>query len=235
MAKTKKQSIYVIKLSGKLFFSSEFQKVATTFSSAVRKRSTTLVLVAGGGPTARAYIEAGNKFETDQSSLDEIGIAVSRLNATVLIQALGDCAFASVPRSLPEIADALKIDRKKGKQRIVVCGGLHPGQSTNAVAALVAEKIHATQFINATDVDAVYDRDPRQFKTARKLSVVSVKRLGEILGDESVQAGAYDLMDPVALKIIARSRIPTSIVKCDPKVLQRILEGERYQGTRITF
>jgi len=47
-------------------------------------------------------------------------------------------------------------------------GGLHPGQSTNGTAALIAEKVHAEQFLNATDVDGVYDRDPNKFKKAKK-------------------------------------------------------------------
>ncbi len=236
MAKTNKKHIYVIKLSGSLFFSQEFKKAAATFSSTVKESMiTALVLVAGGGPTARTYIEADKHLEADQSSQDEIGIAISRLNAAVLIQTLGKSAFPSVPSSLTEIVDAIEINRRKATERIIVCGGLHPGQSTNAVAALIAEKTHAMKFINATDVDAVYDKDPRKFKSAKKLSLVSVRQLAEILGGESVQAGAYDLMDPVALKIIARSRIPTSIVKCESKVLERILKGQKYQGTRITF
>jgi hypothetical protein len=34
----------------------------------------------------------------------------------------------------------------------VILGGLHPGQSTNATSVLVAEKVKAQIFVNATDV-----------------------------------------------------------------------------------
>lgn len=234
MPRTNQRKVQVVKLSGSLFFSSQFESIVKILRSAVRRRSKALVLVSGGGVTARRYIRAGSELNADQSSLDEIGIAISRLNATVLREALGKFAFSTVPQSLSEVADALEIGSSKGTQRIVVCGGLHPGQSTNAVAALVAEKIRATRLINATDVDAVYDKDPRKFKNAKKLHLVSAQKLAEMLDSESVQAGAYDLMDPIALKIIARSKIPTWILKCDPKILESALAGRGLHGTRIT-
>ena len=53
---------------------------------------------------------------------------------------------------------------------IVVTGGLHPGQSTNGTAALIAEKVKATEFLNATDVDGIYDSDPNKNKKAKKFS-----------------------------------------------------------------
>lgn len=227
--------IYVVKLSGSLFFSSQFEGVVKACVTTVgRSKSKRLVLVAGGGISARRYIQAGSKFLADESSLDEIGIAISRLNATVLKGAMGKFAFGSVPQNLNEVVDALKIGPNVRQQRIITCGGLHPGQSTNAVAALIAEKTDAEQFINATDVDAVYDRDPRRFKQAKKLRSVSVEKLADMLRGGSVQAGTYDLMDQIALKIIARSKIPTSIVKCDPKILERALAGKTVPGTKIT-
>lgn len=235
MPSTNAVKTYVVKLSGSLFFSSQFEGVVkacvSTVGSSKPKR---LVLVAGGGITARKYIQAGSKFAADESSLDEIGIAISRLNATVLKGALGKFAFSFVPRNLNEVTDALRIGLNPGQERIIICGGFYPGQSTNAVAALIAEKTHAAQFLNATDVDAVYDRDPRRFKQAKKLRSVSVENLADMLRRGSVQAGAYDLMDPIALKIIARSRIPTSIVKCDPKILENALGGRKVLGTKIT-
>ncbi|MGI0078004.1 MAG: UMP kinase [Nitrososphaerales archaeon] len=235
MQRKSTREIYVVKLSGSLFFSSQFENVVKILIGTVRKnKSMVLVLIAGGGPTARRYIQAGKKFDADESSLDEIGIAISRLNAGVLKEALGNSAFSSVPENLSEIVDALEIGAGRRDQLIIVCGGLYPGQSTNAVAALIAEKARAVQLINATDVDGVYNKDPRKFSRAKKLRSVSIKKLAEMLTEESVQAGDYDLMDPVALKIIARSKIPTQILKCDPKILEAALAGKLH-GTKITF
>jgi uridylate kinase len=236
VAKKQTASVYVVKLSGSIFISPELPKILRTISSGVSpNRDLSLFLVAGGGPTARRFIEAGKQLGGDQSTLDEVGIAVSRLNATIVAQTLGDVAFPRIPRSLSEAMDATTIEKVDPKQRIVVCGGFNPGQSTNAVAALLAEKSGASQFINATDVDGVYDRDPNQFKNAKRLSTVSVEQFRTIIGGKSQMAGMYDLMDSVALGIISRSKIPTLIVKCNSNNLQRVLQGKKNRGTRITF
>jgi len=223
-------NLEVIKISGSLFFSDKLREMVRALRNlASRNESSRLILVCGGGAHARKFIEAGRKLGADQASLDEIGILVSRLNASVLRAALGKTAFSSVPESLGEIAEIFEAS----KPRIIVTGGLHPGQSTNAVAALISEKLRATRFINSTDVDAVYTKDPRRFKDAKRLKRVTIEQLAKILGDEPVQAGAYDLMDPVALKLIERSKIPTVIIKCDPIVLRDVLQGRRQHGTII--
>ena len=115
---------------------------------------------------------------------------------------------------------------------IVVTGGLHPGQSTNGTAALIAEKVKAEQFLNATDVDGVYDMDPNKFKQAKKFKRIEMKNLKSMLIHEDSVAGGYDLMDIVALKIIERSRIQTRILKADPKIIEKAIKGGNV-GTKI--
>jgi uridylate kinase len=112
-------------------------------------------------------------------------------------------------------------------------GGLTPGHSTNAVAAIAAETIQADQFINATDVDGVYTADPSKDPNAKKLDEVTIDRLTQILSKGDITAGAYDLMDPLALRIIARSKIPTIIV--NGRAPDNVLKALRNEstGTRV--
>ena len=110
------------------------------------------VVVSGGGIIARHYVNLARSLGSDESSLDIMGIEISRLNAMLLSAALGDSVYPVIPSSLEEISIACE----SGK--IIVSGGLHPGQSTeNATAALICEKIKADRFLNATDVDGIYD------------------------------------------------------------------------------
>lgn len=187
-----------------------------------------LVVVAGGGKIARHYITHARSSGADESSLDQLGIDVSRLNAQLLIYALKNKAYPHPPTTLHEIKNAVD-----GRQ-IVVTGGLHPGQSTNGTAALIAEKISASEFINATDVDGVYDLDPNKYPKAKKFSRINIKDLKNILIHEDSMAGGYDLMDIVALKIIERSQIKTRIVKADLKILEKVITGKSKSGTIIT-
>jgi uridylate kinase len=199
----------------------EYAKMLKEISSKVQP-----VVVAGGGKIARHYINTARGFGADEATLDSIGIEVSRLNASLLIAALGDVAFASVPRDLDEVNSAA------ASGRIVATGGLHPGQSTNATAALIAEKVRASMFINATDVDGIYDSDPNKNKAAKMFSEISVKECIEILGTENSAAGAYDLMDLVALKVIERSKLAVVVLRSDVATIRRAVDGKA-SGTRI--
>ena len=108
---------------------------------------------------------------------------------------------------------------------IVVTGGLHPGQSTNGTAALIAEKINAAEFLNATDVDGIYDSDPNKNKKAKQFKRIELKDLRSLLVHEDSMAGGYDLMDIVALKLIERAKIKTRIIKSDIKIIEKAIKG----------
>lgn len=219
-----------MKLSGSLFDSdlnkSDLQPFIKVFTDLERK-GTKLVIVTGGGKYARRYIKAARNMGADESTLDEIGIIVSRLNAMILVAGLGDIVNQSIPSTLGEVAKAFET---KG---IVVTGGLHPGQSTNATSCLIAERIGADIFVNATSVDGVYTSNPEKDSTAEKLQTINIDKLRDILSGSIMGAGTYELMDLVALKIIERSHIPTKLVLCSPKVILKAVEGKNV-GTKIS-
>ncbi len=217
----------VIKLSGKVF-GIEDTKLLKDYATFLVKISKVCqpIIVAGGGNIARHYISNARSSGADESTLDELGIEVSRLNAKLLIYALKNKAYPHPPTTLPEVRRAVD------SGLIVVAGGLHPGQSTNGTAALIAEKTKASEFLNATDVDGIYDSDPNKNKKAKKFRRIELKKLRNLLVKEDSIAGSYDLMDIVALKIIERSKIKTRILKADLKTLEKAIKGYSV-GTEI--
>ncbi len=217
----------VIKLSGRLF-GLEDSKILKDYAAFLVKISKTCqpIVVAGGGKIARHYITHARSSGADESTLDELGIEVSRLNAKLLIYALQDRAYPHPPTNLKEVAHAAD------SELIVITGGLHPGQSTNATAALIAEKVKASFFLNATDVDGIYDSDPNKNKNAKKFRRIELKKLRKMLVHQDSIAGGYDLMDIVALKVIERSKIKTRIIKADIKTLEKAIKGSP-EGTEI--
>ena len=219
----------VIKLSGRIFGMDNVKilKDYATFLVKISKICQPIV-IAGGGNIARHYISHARSSGADESTLDELGIEISRLNAKLLIYALKNKAYSHPPTTLQEVKHAVD------DGLIVVTGGLHPGQSTNGTAALIAEKIKAEEFLNATDVDGVYDMDPNKHKKAKKFKQIELKNLRNMLIHEDSIAGGYDLMDIVALKIIERSKIKTRILKADPKILEKAIKGQDV-GTKIVL
>lgn len=187
-----------------------------------------LAIVTGGGVLARKYIAAARELGASESVCDQIGIQASRLNARLFVAGLSDRAYPDIPESLAEFA------KFRTSGLIVMMGGLQPGQSTNAVAALAAETMRADYFVNATDVDGVYSSDPEKDAHAKKLDEVTIDELMRILSTQGMGAGEYALMDPLALRIIKRARIPTVILDGrDPSNLEKAFAGKRV-GTRVT-
>ena len=217
----------VIKLSGRVF-GMDNVKLLKDYAAFLVKISKVCqpIVIAGGGNIARHYISHARSSGADESTLDELGIEISRLNAKLLIYALKNKVYSHPPTTLQEVRHAVD------DGLIVVAGGLHPGQSTNGTAALIAEKVKAEQFLNATDVDGVYDMDPNKFKNAKKFKRIELRNLKNMLVHEDSVAGGYDLMDIVALKIIERSKIKTIILNANPKNIEKAIKGANV-GTEI--
>ena len=219
----------VIKLSGSIFSSNaksesieEYGLMITELNKHVQP-----FVIAGGGNIARHYIDLARKLGSDEASLDLLGIDVSRLNAKLLLHSVQSNVYPNIPTTLEEVSIAAETGWP------VILGGLHPGQSTNATSALVAEKVKAQMFVNATDVNGLYDTDPKINLHAKVLKRVTVDKCLEILGKNSSMAGRYDLMDMVALRIIERSRIPTVILQASVTNIIKVIELDTKIGTRI--
>ena len=220
-----------IKLSGSIFSEQRNEDTIKRYAEMLTDISIDVqpIVIAGGGKIARHYINLARSLGSDEASLDIMGIEVSRLNAKLLIIALGEQAYSQVPKNLEEVT----IAAESGK--IVIVGGLHPGQSTNATSALIAEKVRASRFLNATDVDGIYDLDPNISRNAKLLNEITVSECMEILKNGSSMAGTYDLMDIVALKVIERSKIPTRVLRSDITNIKNAIIGTHHIGTEIVM
>jgi len=186
-----------------------------------------IVAVVGGGENSRKYISIARQLGAEEALCDQIGIEVSRLNARLIIAKLGKYAYAEPPTNVHEFRRAFETGK------IIVMGGLTPGHSTDAVAAIAAELIKADILIRATDVDGVYTADPKKDPTAKRLNRISPTKLLEMSLAGKCWAGEYELFDPLAVKIIQRSKIPTWIVNGSKlKNIEAIIKGKKV-GTLV--
>lgn len=222
----------VVKLGGALFKREPDTKAIATMGQALAdfvKQGNQLVLIAGGGENARTYIDAVRKLGADESTSDLVGIQLTRVNAELLRLSLGSVAVAKIPASLSDLPSLV------GNGKAVVMGGLQPGQSTNAVAALAAEITRADSLINGTDVEGVYTGDPKKNPKAKLLRSVHVDKLLNWAMSGEVFAGRYELLDPLAIKILQRAKIPTRFVSLEnPENILAALRGKDV-GTRVVY
>ena len=222
----------VVKLTGKLFDDRSRAGVLREIAGVISRKASEgfrLAVVVGGGRRAREYIELGRELGLAEGVLDMVGIEVSRVNALLLASLVGGVAHLPVPRSVEEFLRAWSTGR------VVVLGGLQPGQSTNAVAAVVAELVGADLLVNATDVAGIYDSNPKENPNARLLKEVRVEVLEGMLRSEEL-AGLYELFDRVAMNIVKRSRMPLVFLSAyDVKSLEGAIEGGEFTGTRVLY
>jgi len=187
-----------------------------------------IFVVVGGGKIAREYIEKARALDAGEAFCDLLGIGATKLNAMLLIAALGR---AAAPEPAESYAGAL---RASAPGRIVVLGGMQPGQTTDAVAALLAEYVHADKLIVATSVDGVYSADPGIDPKAKKYEKMTHQDLVRLSMETEMKAGSRSPVDPLAAKIIERSSILTIVVHGgEVENLKRAAEGG-HSGTEIS-
>ncbi|MFX0035851.1 MAG: UMP kinase [Candidatus Hermodarchaeota archaeon] len=221
----------VIKIGGSLLFKENYEidsEKVTGFCDIFKngKSPEKCVIVCGGGAIAREYINAVRSFNGSEALCDTFGIEISRLNSKLLISSLKEFAYPLVPKSIEELSAALLF------AKIIVMGGLQPGQSTTSVALEVAEFINAEELVILTDVNGIYDKDPKKFDDAKLLKKLNYNDLQKIIinstGDKQAAAGEYRIFDVVSLQILKRSKIKTIIMSGkDLKEFGKYWKGEK--------
>jgi len=179
----------------------------------------------GGGKICRNYQNALLEFGSDAKDRDLIGIDVSRLNAKVVKQVFSESAY-------PEIITnpTKKINTRKD---IIVAGGWKPGWSTDYCAVTLAKNMGIKTIINLTNIDYVYDKDPRKFPSAKSLKEINWKEFRKLVGNKWTP-GLSMPFDPRASKEAEILKIKVAVI--NGKNLERLenfLNEKEFVGTII--
>lgn len=164
-------------------------------------------IVVGGGNFWRGK---SNEY-MDRATSDYIGMMGTVMNAL----ALGD-AFKqiNVPVrvqtgvEMRQIAEFYIKDRairhlEKGRVVVFGCGTGSPFFSTDTASALRAAEIKANILIKATKVDGIYDKDPKQYKNAKKYDKITYI---DVLNKK------LNVMDSTAISLCMEEKIPILVI-----------------------
>ncbi len=189
-------------------------------------------IVVGGGAPAREAIELAKPVIDDLASLDEIGIAATRLNAAIVAQILQGAGLdvcAGIPSDVESAARGLH------EHKVVVMGGTRPGHTTDNVAIRLAIEAKATRCLIATNVGHVYSADPRVDSGARPIESMTLSELQEIVGPPvHGKAGGSSVIDPIGVQAAIDNNLPLAVL--DGREMDRMadaLSGKPFVGTRI--
>ncbi len=194
----------------------------------VKAQGHEVVVVVGGGTLAREFIGIARNLGLDMHAQDEIAISVSRLFAQLFLKKLGAVGCSKVAFTLDDVSECL------AENKMVVMGGLKPGITTDAVAALVAEKVKANLLVKGTDQDGVYNKDPRKHADAVKMDSLSFDDLPKIFEINVHKAGMHQIIDPEAVKVLKRNKLKLIVVNgFVPENILLAIKGEKV-GTLIS-
>ncbi|HOD87185.1 MAG TPA: UMP kinase [bacterium] len=185
-----------------------------------------LIIVAGGGVTARQYVQAAAAVETvPEDDQDWLGIHATRLNAHLLRILLKDVAY---PEIITNPDKALHT-----RSRVIVAGGYRPGWSTDYVAVLLANKYKAKTVINLSNIDYVYNQDPRRYPDAKIIKKINWNDFRQIVGNEW-HPGLNAPFDPIAARLAQSSRLRVVILNGRNFVnLNKFFDNKVFKGTII--
>lgn len=221
----------VVRLGGSVVASPVNTELMAKYADLIKKvkaQGHEVAVVVGGGALAREFIGIAKELGLDMEAQDEIAISVSRLYAQLFLKKLGAAGSSRVAITLDDAAECL------AEGKVVVMGGLKPGITTDAVAALVAERLRADLLVKGTDQEGVYDKDPRKHADAVKLDALSFDDLPRIFEGSTHKAGIHQIIDPEAIKVLKRHHVKLVVVNgFKPENILAAVNGEKV-GTVIS-
>lgn len=184
------------------------------------------IITVGGGKVCRRYQAAASEFgAVSQETLDWIGIRALSLNAELIRAVFGESAHPNVIIEPSELRTASK--------PVVIFGAKAPGHSTDFDAVEAARESGAQKVVNLSNIDYVYEKDPKQFPDAEKIEKASWKEFRAILPEEWMP-GVNAPFDPIAAKRAEELSLEVAIMNGNnlPN-LKNYLEGKAFKGTVI--
>ncbi len=223
--------LYIISVGGSMIVPDEIDlKFLKAFKQIIESRvklSEKFLLITGGGQTARQYIQAAKTLgELNPDDLDWLGIHATRLNGHLMRTIFRRHAHSRIITN-PHRTES-------SKESIMIAAGYRPGWSTDYDAVLLAQKYGATIVINLSNIDYVYDKDPRKFKNAKPYKNVSWKEFRKLVGDKW-DPGLSLPFDPVASKLAEKLNMQVIVMNGHKLAnLKNFLAGKPFKGTVIS-
>lgn len=226
-------SIIVPNLQDEGGINTKFLKAFRHFLLKELKNGRRFIIVAGGGKTCRFYQKGALSIATiTNEDLDWIGIHATRLNAHLIRTIFRHEAHPWVIDY--DITEERVEELQKSPKKIFVASGWRPGWSTDYVAVRLAQKFHAKEFINASDIDFVYDKDPKKYKNAKPLRRISWAEFQKLIPSKWTP-GLSSPIDPVAARLAKEAGLVVKILKAaDTKNFKNAMEGKEFEGTTIS-
>ncbi|KAL9462350.1 hypothetical protein AB3S75_000370 [Citrus x aurantiifolia] len=228
----------LLKVSGEALAGDHTQNIDPKITMAIAREVASVTrlgievaIVVGGGNIFRGASAAGNSG-LDRSSADYIGMLATVMNAIFLqatMESIGIPTRVQTAFRMSEVAEPYIRRRavrhlEKGRVVIFAAGTGNPFFTTDTAAALRCAEINAEVVLKATNVDGVYDDNPRRNPNARLLDTLTY---------QEVTSKDLSVMDMTAITLCQENNIPVVVFNLNqPGNIAKAIQGERV-GTLI--
>lgn len=185
------------------------------------------VIITGGGKINKRYNEAAKELaHPSHEDLDWIGIAALKLNAELVRVMFGEHAYKEV---ISNLSHGFSLEKP-----IVIGSAYQPGSSSDWDAILAAKTVGSKKVINLSNIDYVYDSDPKVNPEAKRIENISWTDYRAIIpADWTPRLNSP--LDPIASREAEEAGIEVIIMNGKPiENLERCLNGEKFMGTVIS-
>ena len=191
---------------------------------AVYEKNVEICLVVGGGNIFRGAKEASKGM--NRTVADHVGMLATVMNALYIQNALeqiGVPARVLSGISIPAVCEAYMYRRalrhlEKGRVIIFAGGTGNPYFTTDTGAALRASEMQCDVLLKSTQVDGVYDSDPKLNPKA--------KRYNHISYDEVLEKH-LKVMDATAISLASENNLPVVVFsQSEPNALLNVVAGK---------
>ncbi len=230
MVKSENKRI-LLKLSGESLMGREsygielevIDKIANDIKN-LKENDVQICIVIGGGNIFRGIAASAKGME--RANADYIGMLATVMNSLALQNGLEKLfletrVMSAFPiQSICETYIRRRAIRHMEKGRIVICaaGTGNPYFSTDTAAALRAAELECNYIFKATQVDSIYDKDPKKYSDAKEVRKISY---------DDYLASNLKIMDSSAVAIARENNIPIKVFSIKEKnAFVRVVNNE---------
>lgn len=211
-------------LAGQNGFGLDFDTVLNicTYVKQLTEMGTQVAIVVGGGNFWRGR----SSGKMDRTRADHMGMLATVINALAISDALEQLevpvrvqtAISMQQFAEPYIRNRAVRHLEKGRVVVFGCGTGNPFFSTDTASALRAAEIDADIIFKATNVDGVYDSDPKKNPDAVKFDTLT---FNDVLNRE------LQVMDAAAAALCRDNNLPILVFSLkNPENLVKAVSGE---------
>jgi uridylate kinase len=184
------EKLVVISLGGSVIVPNKINlDFLKRFVDFVKKKKERFIIVTGGGNVCRKYLSAMDEYGiNDFIQRDLVGIRATQLNSEFVRTLFGELAYSEIQCDYTQ---------KHEFKKVLLAAGWKSGCSTDLDSFELAHTYGSHIVINLTNVDYVYDKDPKKYSDALILKKLNwdeyIKMSGKVFSP-----GMHLPFDPVA-------------------------------------